>query len=157
MTNELQKCWIFDIDGTLTNSDHRQHLVRQTPRDWDEFFARVKDDAPIQHVCDLAGHLLDYGYSFGGYAVIFMTGRPEKCRADTLEWLETNGINIESKQLYMRPDGDYRDDTEVKLILVQELRRDGFEPVMVFDDRNKVVAAWRAAGIPCAQVALGDF
>lgn len=157
MTNELQKCWIFDIDGTLANSDHRQHLVRQTPRDWDEFFARVKDDAPIPHVCDLAGHLLDYGDSLGGYEVVFMTGRPEKCRGDTLLWLSRYGLDVAASRLYMRPDGDYRDDTEVKLILLQELRRDGFEPVMVFDDRNKVVAAWRAAGVPCAQVALGDF
>ena len=26
-----------------------------------------------------------------------------------------------------------------------------------YDDRDKVVAAWRAAGVPCFQVAPGDF
>jgi hypothetical protein len=36
-------------------------------------------------------------------------------------------------------------------------RIDGFEPIMVFDDRNRVVKALRAAGVPCAQVAEGDF
>jgi len=28
---------------------------------------------------------------------------------------------------------------------------------MAFDDRNRVVATWRANGVPCAQVAEGDF
>lgn len=157
MTTKPRKCWIFDIDGTLANSDHRQHLVKQQPRDWDKFFDLCHLDAPIQHVCDLAAHLLDYSEGMSGFEVVFMTGRPEKCRGDTMLWLSRHGLYVANSRLYMRPDGDYRDDTEVKLILLQELRRDGFEPVMVFDDRNKVVAMWRENGVPCAQVAIGDF
>jgi hypothetical protein len=34
---------------------------------------------------------------------------------------------------------------------------DGYEPIMVFDDRNQVVKMWRERGIVCAQVAEGDF
>ena len=157
MTTKPRKCWIFDIDGTLANSDHRKHLVKQQPRDWDKFFDLCHLDAPIQHVCDLAGHLLDYGDTLGGYEVLFMTGRPERCRIATEEWLARHSLQIQPEQLYMRPDGDYRDDTEVKLIMLAEIRREGFEPVMVFDDRNKVVAMWRENGVPCAQVAVGDF
>lgn len=33
----------------------------------------------------------------------------------------------------------------------------GYEPIMAFDDRDRVVKMWRDAGIPCAQVAPGDF
>jgi hypothetical protein len=29
--------------------------------------------------------------------------------------------------------------------------------VAVFDDRDKVVAMWRSMGVPCFQVAPGDF
>jgi hypothetical protein len=57
----------------------------------------------------------------------------------------------------MRKEGDHRDDDIIKLELLEQVRADGFEPIMAFDDRNRVVAAWRSAGVPCAQVAPGDF
>jgi hypothetical protein len=57
----------------------------------------------------------------------------------------------------MRKAGDHRDDDILKIELLAEMRRDGYTPIMVFDDRNRVVKAWRSAGVPCAQVAEGDF
>ncbi len=45
----------------------------------------------------------------------------------------------------------------VKAELLDQIVADGFSPVMAFDDRNQVVEMWRARGIPCAQVAPGDF
>jgi hypothetical protein len=57
----------------------------------------------------------------------------------------------------MRKKGDYRDDAVVKIELLQQIRADGFNPLIAFDDRNRVVDAWRANGIICAQVAPGDF
>ena len=57
----------------------------------------------------------------------------------------------------MRKAGDFRDDDIIKVELLHELAEDKFKPIMAFDDRNRVVKAWRAAGIPCAQVAEGDF
>ena len=41
--------------------------------------------------------------------------------------------------------------------LLEQMRLDGWDPGMAFDDRSRVVKAWREAGIPCAQVAEGDF
>ena len=57
----------------------------------------------------------------------------------------------------MRKEGDHRPDHIIKLELLAQIRSDGFEPIMAFDDRNSVVKMWRDAGIPCAQVAEGDF
>lgn len=45
----------------------------------------------------------------------------------------------------------------VKSDLLDQILADGFEPIMVFDDRNQVVEMWRSRGVPCAQVAAGDF
>ncbi len=59
--------------------------------------------------------------------------------------------------LYMRKAGDHRDDDKLKIEMLARVRADGFDPIMAFDDRNRVVKAWREAGIPCAQVADGDF
>jgi hypothetical protein len=57
----------------------------------------------------------------------------------------------------MRPLNDRRDDSIIKTEMISRMRADGFEPVMAFDDRDRVVAAWRAAGIRCLQVAPGAF
>lgn len=57
----------------------------------------------------------------------------------------------------MRRAGDHRGDDIIKLELLTQIKADGFDPIMAFEDRSRVVRAWRSAGIPCAQVAEGDF
>jgi phosphoglycolate phosphatase-like HAD superfamily hydrolase len=140
-------CFVFDIDGTLADCTHRLHHIQKQPKDWKSFFGAVKDDDPIPHICQLA-HALSVTY------VIFVSGRSDECRIDTELWLDKH---VFRGPLYMRKAGDYRDDSIVKIELLSELRADGWEPLLVFDDRDRVVAAWRQAGVPCAQVAAGDF
>ena len=146
-------CFVFDIDGTIADMSHRLHHIVRTdgaPKDWDACFASVADDAPIAHMIDVARALVD-----SGHFIIFVSGRPDSCRSTTETWLEKHVVGEQS--IYMRKSGDHRNDDIVKMELLAELRADGWEPRMVFDDRNRVVSAWRRAGIPCAQVAEGSF
>ncbi len=142
--------YVFDIDGTLADCSHRLYHIEKKPKDWTAFFAAVGDDAPIPHMIRLCEALVQ-----SDNLVVFVSGRSDECREETLDWL-FKYIDQELP-LYMRKAGDYRADDIVKMELLAELRADGYEPVMVFDDRARVVAAWRAAGVPCAQVAPGDF
>lgn len=144
------KCYLFDIDGTIADCSHRIHHIQGTPKDWNAFFAGCKDDKPINHVIDLLVTLFDAGKD-----IVLVSGRSDQCRAATLDWLDRHGIP--DFPLYMRKEGDHRDDSIIKLELLAQLRADGFDPVMAFDDRDRVVKAWRSAGIPCAQVAEGNF
>jgi len=144
----MRRVWVFDIDGTLADCDHRLHHIKKDPKDWRAFFALVSDDAPIPHVVRLANALrMDAGLAF-------ISGRSDECRDETRRWLD---FHVGSGPLYMRKAGDYRDDSIIKIELLCDLQRDGFSPIMVFEDRTRVVAAWREIGIPCAQVAPGDF
>jgi hypothetical protein len=59
--------------------------------------------------------------------------------------------------IYHRKSGDFRDDSIIKLELLEEIKRDGYSPIMLFDDRNRVVLALRGAGYTVAQVAPGNF
>ena len=145
------RCYIFDIDGTLADCSHRLHHIQKQPKDWDGFFADCHLDAPHPHIIGLAKDL----WSIQDSAIVFVSGRSDQCRDQTKEWLLTHGLP--PGPLYMRKAGDHRDDDTIKLELLAEVRADGFDPVMAFDDRNRVVKAWRDAGIPCAQVAEGDF
>ncbi len=144
------KCYLFDIDGTLADLSHRLPHIQKEPKDWDAFFAECANDAPISHVCDLACDLIR-----AGQAVVFVSGRSDQVRAETLEWLY-NHVGS-SRTLYMRRKGDHRPDHLVKGELLDEILAAGYEPIMAFDDRDQVVKMWRARGIPCAQVADGNF
>ena len=57
----------------------------------------------------------------------------------------------------MRPKGDNRPDTEVKREIYEREIRDKYNVLLVIDDRNSVVQQWREMGLPCFQVAEGDF
>ena len=145
---------IFDIDGTLADLTHRLHLVGNGKRQWGMFFKGIPDDTPIKPIVDLASALIRSNEK----AILFVTGRPERTRMDTVTWLLKHGLEVEFKTcLFMRKDGDGREDHIVKREILNDIRNAGFEPVLVFDDRQSVVDMWRRQGIRVAQTAPGDF
>ncbi len=144
--------WIFDLDGTLADGEHRIHHIKKEPKDWRTYFSLCYKDQPIEHMVKLARELWSPNY---GGAVLVVSGRSDEVRVETIEWLDTHQVPYD--RLYMRRAGDYRPDNILKIEMLEQIRADGFEPIMAFDDRARVVQAWRAAGIPCAQVAEGDF
>ena len=143
------RCYLFDIDGTVADLTHRLPHIQKEPKDWDAFFAACCDDVPINHVIDLIQQLRKHR------AIVFVSGRSSQIRSETTAWLEKHLLGGEA--LYMRRAGDYRPDYIVKAELLDQIRADGYEPIMAFDDRDQVVEMWRSKGIPCAQVAPGDF
>ena len=146
------KCYIVDIDGTVADASHRLHHIQKRPKDWDAFFAAQSNDKPIDHMRQLL-HALRASM---GVPLIYVSGRPEKYMHVTLDWLDLHQFPM-GHRIYMRPDGDRRDDDIMKLDLLMQLKADGWDPIMAFDDRTRVVKMWRANGVPCLQVAEGDF
>lgn len=143
------KCYIFDIDGTLADLSHRLHFIKSDPKDWRSFFAAVQDDAPIPHMIDVCQGLSRRA------PIVFVSGRSDECRDATERWLQKHVGT--AGMLFMRKEGDHRPDHQVKVELLADLRAHEYNPVMAFDDRNAVVKMWRELGVPCAQVADGDF
>ena len=47
----------------------------------------------------------------------------------------------------MRPDGDYRSSPDAKRMAVRELRTQGFDPRLAFDDDRRNVDMFHAEGI----------
>ena len=146
----MSRCYLFDLDGTIADLTHRLPHIQKTPKDWDAFFAACPDDKPIPHIITLAADLFGAGGS-----IVYVSGRSDQVRNQTQAWLDDHGLP--PGRLYMRTAGDHRPDHQVKVELLELLRADGYQPVMAFDDRNAVVKMWRELGIPCAQVADGDF
>lgn len=141
---------IFDMDGTLADIAHRRHYVATKPKNWRAFNAALAEDKPNIHVIQLARM-----FKASGWTVLVCSGREDVYRAETVEWMERH--EVPHDRLYMRPAKDYRADDIVKAELLAQIRTDGFDPPLAIDDRDRVVAMWRANGLTCLQCAPGDF
>lgn len=95
--------------------------------------------------------------------IIFLSGREDKFKAMTEEWLEKIPFkrlpiaSIGYTDLFMRKSGDTRNDTIVKEELYNAHIAGKYNVLFVLDDRNRVVDLWRRLGLTCLQVAPGDF
>jgi phosphoglycolate phosphatase-like HAD superfamily hydrolase len=129
-----------DLDGVVADVRHRLHHIERRPKDWDAFFAAAVDDPVLPEGRAVVEELVGRGHE-----VVWLTGRPERCRWDTLAWLRRNGLP--DGRLYMRRDGDRRPARVTKLAILRELARD--RPVAVaVDDDDDVVRVLREAGFP---------
>ncbi|MFF9555813.1 hypothetical protein ACF1DY_08325 [Streptomyces albus] len=128
---------VFDLDGTLADVRHRLSFVEQQPRDWDAFFAAAVDDPPLTAGVALAKETAETA------DLAYVTGRPERCRADTLAWLAEHGLP--AGRLVMRAGGDRRPARITKPELLRRLARQR-EICLVVDDDELVCAAYERAG-----------
>lgn len=137
---ELPDCIICDIDGTLANHEGvRGHFE----------YDKVYSDGLHSHIA----WLVDYVKH--GADIVLVSGREDSCREETERWLATHGIQYDA--LWMRKTGDHRKDYTVKEELFREHIEAYYNVMFVLDDRTQVVDMWRGLGIPCLQVAPGDF
>jgi hypothetical protein len=142
---------VFDIDGTLADIEHRLGYVRSKPKNWKAFDAGIPNDAVNPHVAEVFDAMI-----MGGHTVILASGRSERTRIATQDWLRKNGFSSYDK-LYMRPADDFRGDDIVKREILDEIIADyGKKPDMVFDDRPRVVRMWREEGIFVFNVYQGE-
>lgn len=87
--------------------------------------------------------------------VILCSGRMDKYRKQTEDWLKKNQIDYD--KLYMRKTDDQRKDFVIKEEIYNTYIKDKYNVLFVLDDRNQVVDLWRHLGLTCFQVAEGDF
>lgn len=135
---DLPECVIFDVDGTLAVKKDRG------PFEWDKV-GNDELNAPVAAIMK----------RFSTSVVIVVSGRDEICRTDTSSWFARHGLAFD--HLYMRLRGDMRQDAIIKEEIYHAHIEGTYNVLAVFDDRNQTVAKWRRLGLPCFQVADGDF
>lgn len=133
---------IVDIDGTLA------HIPEGGRSPYDGH--RVGED-----VLDVPIHRIVKDYYDRGVRILITSGRDEKYRAVTFEWLTDNGVNFD--MLIMRPENDTRNDAIVKDELYEQYIAARYNVLFVLDDRDRVVDMWRAKGLKTLQVQPGAF
>ena len=143
-------CFIFDLDGTLANIEHRLHFIKREKPDWTMFNECCLNDRPIDEVIRMCRFLSDAHY------IMVCTGRmgTESVKQKTVRWLNENRVPY--TELMFRADRDYRPDHEVKKEMLDHIRKT-YYVAGAFDDRDQVVDMWRANGVMTYQVARGAY
>lgn len=124
---------VLDIDGVLADVRHRLHHLASKPKDWDGFFSAAPDDPLLVEGLEVAIDLAE------DHEVVYLTGRPERCRSDTQAWLAKYGFP--SGRLLMRSNLDRRPARLTKLEVLESLRSTSRVVLLVDDDRRVVDAA----------------
>jgi len=131
---------ICDIDGTLALFGNKNPYDRDF----------INDD-----VNPVVKRILDAEAFIDRARIVLFSGRDDKFRAETVDWLQKYSIPFH--ELHMRKQGDGRRDTLVKLDMYNEIVKDKYSVLYVIDDRDQVVALWRSLGLWCLQVNYGNF
>jgi len=139
--DSLPPAILCDLDGTLAILHKRSpYAAEQCETDL--------LNKPVADIIDV--------YHQTGTKIILLSGREDKARKQTINWLECNKIPYDN--LYMRKAGDMRKDAIIKKELYEAHIKGKFFVKFVLDDRNQVVDLWRLdLGLPCLQVNYGDF
>jgi phosphoglycolate phosphatase-like HAD superfamily hydrolase len=137
---------VLDIDATLSDTSQRIKFLNRKPKDWDSFFAHAKDDAVLEEGLAVATTLA------ADHELVYLTGRPERLRRDTVKWFEDNGFP--EGKLLMRGNNDRRPSVVMKLARLRTLAQQRRVAVLV-DDDVKVCAAAEKAGYPVMRADWG--
>ena len=144
MSKELPKAILSDIDGTISDRRHRLHFI-EGKKDWNGFFTALVNDPVIQDTVYQIKEILSEDIT-----LIFVTGRPEKYRSLTNEWIEKN-TPFRNYELFMRKNKDFRKDLIIKKEILGEIKLT-YSVEIVFEDQLELVKMWREEGLDCSRI-----
>ena len=126
---------VCDLDGTLADCDHRlPYIIGREEKDWEGYFTYQERDMPITPIIKLL--------KLAGGHVTVLTGRPERYRKVSTEWLKRHEIPFDT--LTMRKNSDRRPNHIYKGLVLKQLSED--KGVDLFIDNN-LFATEIAAGL----------
>jgi hypothetical protein len=144
----LSPAIICDLDGTLCDHSHRLHFIDQNhPKNisiadkqqlvvengkitdtkfpnltfkinYDSFYETMGEDGVNDWCYEILQRTHHESYGDERFEIIFVTGRPERFRKKTMNWLANNALmSPHSIRLFMRP--DFIDELPENLIYIQ--------------------------------------
>jgi hypothetical protein len=140
----MPKYFIFDIDHTISNSFWRDGMIGTSS--WDDYHEASKNDYPFIKVINLINSLYNQGY-----AIICITGRPEKFRSLTVDWLLDYKVEVD--ELLMRPDDCFLKNQELKIKLVEDHFKKYYKDIQfIVDNNEEVCLEFAKLGISSLQI-----
>lgn len=136
--------------------------------DYDSFYAAMSEDGINEWCKSIILSFHESSHTEGCVSdivdIILLTGRPEKYRSETKEWLSKLGLEY---SLFMRPDflngivtcsmppreiPDHRPTHEVKSEIYEREIKGKYDVLFAIDDDPKCVQMYRSLGLTCLDV-----
>lgn len=134
--------YVFDIDGTIANNEHRSHLLPSSDlhltSGWRDYNKACSGDSPIIPMINMMNTLAELS------TVYIMTSRSDEVERMTLEWLQDNDVEYDS--IYMRSRHDNRKDYKIKEEWLNEISDGDKSNVVIFEDNPQVIKHLRSCG-----------
>lgn len=142
---------VFDIDGVLADSAHRQHHITgpKESHDWYAFFAACADDEQINEIRSILDVIDDT------VGIVLLTSRPIAVREQTLVWASRHDLPWDL--LIMRESREDMSSREFKTFEAQRLLDEGYEIRVVFDDDIRNIEAFHEIGLPAVYIHSGYY
>ncbi len=134
--NNLPKALICDVDGTIAEINGRSYYD----------YNKVSTDIPREEIISMIK-----SWSIANkLQIIFMSGRDECCREDTIKWIQKYFYkdNEQNITIFMRKHKDKRNDKIIKEELFWEFVSEHWNIISAIDDRPRIVRLWHDIGIP---------
>jgi hypothetical protein len=131
---------ICDLDGTLALFGDRNP--------YDRDFENDKPNIPVVETVKRF---------YPSHEIIFCSGRQEKVRAQTQEFIARVFGNKFKYTLFMRQTGDFRQDSIIKKEIYDNYIWGQYNILFILDDRQSVCKMWRSLGETVFQVAEGNY
>lgn len=149
----MKIAYIIDLDGTLYDNSHRQHLIpvdRSNTAGWVAFNSACAEDGLREDMADLVRSIL-----LSGREVIFLTGRGEAAREPTMQRLLKDFNFIEQPTMIMRPMDSHTSASEFKRDAVERIwfsKRWAPYCLIALEDDPSVVEVMRSMGVTVLQI-----
>lgn len=150
----LQKAILVDIDGTVSLFNCREKVRKHPKAHYRNAYdaSKANEDYPNIQVFEALKL-----FNNQGYKIIFASGREEKFKSQTIEFLNKHLDSSISYELFMRKYKDQRSDVLIKKDILIENILNKYYVYVVFDDRNIIVDFYRDLGLNVWQVNDGNF
>ena len=138
---------IVDMDGTLCDVSTVIHLQAE-PDGFTAFHEGCGQCPPNRDVVDWC-----VDHHSRGHEILVVTGRDSWARGLTAQWLSEH-LPVPIGGLYMRRDGDFRSNADVKREIHSRLAVT-YDIRAAIDDDPEIVGLWQEVGIPVTMVLDG--
>lgn len=145
---ELPPAICCDLDNTLALIERDNKLASNYRNPYDT--SKCENDlvnTSVKNVLKL--------YNQAGYYIYLVSGREDKFKKQTQNWLSKNGICYDN--LIMRKSGDFRKDFVIKYEMYKDIITKCHFVEVILDDRISVVDHLRSVGFNVWAVNEGDF
>lgn len=139
----MNKVVLVDLDSTLYNTKHRDHLApedREDTQNWVPYSMACFGDTVVESVKTVVNMLAK------DHLIFIVSGRNNEAYAQTVYRLLEDDVTHDIIRLHTQH--DLRNNAEFKVAYLHKLQSLGYEVVLFIEDQVSVAEAIEEAGVP---------